>query len=71
MQVAKERDEAREAELRAKDEALKAKDQALEALQALAFKGKEKDGPGIDDEPETHMLQYAKPQSLGKKHLKK
>lgn len=71
MQVEKERDEAREAELRAKDEALKAKDQALEALQALAFKGKEKSGPSVDDEPETVVSQYGLPQSDRKNGIKK
>lgn len=63
VQLERERDEAREAELRAKDEALKAKDQALEALQALAFKGKEKDGPSIDDEPETSVFQRSLPRT--------
>lgn len=69
MQLERERDEAREGELRAKDEALKAKDQALEAMQALV-KGKAKDGPSIDDEPETPMIQYSVPQS-GRKNVTK
>lgn len=71
MQVEKERDEAREAELRAKDEALKAKDQALEALQVLAFKGREKDSPSIEDEPETTVAQHGLPESDRKSNMKK
>lgn len=71
MQVEKERDEAREAELRAKDEALKAKDQALEALQVLAFKGREKDSPSIEDEPETTVAQHGLPESDRKNNMKK
>ena len=55
MQLTHERDEARAAELRAKDEALRAKDEALEAMRELAGKAR-KQAPNIDDEPESGMI---------------
>ncbi len=60
LKLERERDEAREAELRAKDEALKAKDEALEAMRALAFKG-QGGRPDNDAEPPTSMAQYGLP----------
>lgn len=58
-QLEQERDEARAAELRAKDEALKAKDEALEAMRELAGKSRAKTGSSIDDEPPTDRAQMA------------
>ena len=59
MQLTKERDEARAAEIRAKDEALKAKDEALEAMRELAGKARKQASPSIDDEPESRMANYS------------
>jgi transcriptional regulator with XRE-family HTH domain len=99
--LTKERDEARAAELKAKDEAIKAQNMALQALADVgqkyptkvavdllnalqkgggysdviemlkALHKTQKSETDIDDEPETHMIQYGTPQSLGKNHVKK
>ena len=52
-QVTRERDDARAAELKAKDEALKAKDQALEAMQRLAYR---EHATPIDEDPPTDRI---------------